>query len=145
MTAFVKSMDHTGSGFLYLSEKFPQRSEAKLTADIFVGPQIREVMKDEEFTSKLATVELEAWNTFKDVVNNFLGNFKSDSYKSLVKNMVGKFRALGCRISIKLHLLDSHVNTVKSRVKGSIRTFVQWTVDTKVDGIGILLLTIAGH
>ena len=81
-----------------------------MTADIFVGPQIREVMKDEEFTSKLATVELEAWNTFKDVVNNFLGNFKSDSYKSLVKNMVGKFRALGCRISIKLHFLDSHID-----------------------------------
>ena len=67
-------------------------------------------MKDEEFTSKLATVELEAWNAFKDVVNNFLGNFKSDSYKSLVKNMVGKFRALGCRMSVKLHFLDSHVD-----------------------------------
>ena len=56
MKAFVKSMDHTGSGFLYLSEKCPHISEAKLAAGIFVGPQIREVMKDEAFTSKLATV-----------------------------------------------------------------------------------------
>ena len=93
-----------------MSENFPQRIEAKLTADIFVGPQIREVMKDEEFTSTLAKVELEAWNAFKDVVNNFLGNFKSDSYKNLVKNMVAKFWALGFRMSVKLHFLDSHVD-----------------------------------
>lgn len=110
MKAFVKSMDHTRSGFLYLSEKFPHISEAKLTEGIFVGPQIREVMKDEEFTSKLATVEFQAWNAFKDVVNNFLGNFKADSYKNLVENMVAKFRALGCRMSVKLHFLDSHLD-----------------------------------
>lgn len=110
MKAFVKTMDHTGSGFLYLSNKFPNISEAKLNAGIFVGPQIREVMKDDEFTSKLATVELQAWNAFKDVVNKFLGNLKSDSYETLVTNMVSTFRALGCRMSVKLHFLDSHLD-----------------------------------
>ena len=93
-----------------MSQKFSHISEAKLTEGIFVGPQIREVMKDEEFTSKLATGELQAWNAFKDVVNNFLGNVKSDSYKSLVENMVAKFRAFGCRMSVKLYFLDSHLD-----------------------------------
>ena len=143
MKAFVKTMDHNGSGFQYLSEKFPNISDAKISAGIFVGPKIRELMKDDIFTSKLATVELQAWNAFKNAVNNFLGNVKSDSCKSLVENMVNKFQALGCRMSVKLHfwtlILTTSpqilVRTVKSRERGFIRTFVQWKTDIKVDGM----------
>jgi len=110
MKAFVKAIDHSGAAFQYLCDKFPQISEAKLTEGIFVGPQIREVMKDDQFTSRLLPAELQAWNAFKDVVDNFLGNFKSDNYETIVENMVTKFQALGCRMSVKLHFLDSHLD-----------------------------------
>jgi hypothetical protein len=38
-------MDKNGSGFLYLKEKFPKISDAKIKEGIFVGPQIRQIMK----------------------------------------------------------------------------------------------------
>ena len=45
----------------------------------------------------------------KEVVENFLGNFKSDNYKKIVKNMLQKFQEQGCLISMKLHFLHSHL------------------------------------
>jgi hypothetical protein len=46
---FVKVMDHDGQGFLYLQRKFPRISDAKIKEGIFIGPQIRELMKDQDF------------------------------------------------------------------------------------------------
>jgi hypothetical protein len=50
---FVKAMDKNGSGFLYLKEKFPKIRDAKIKEGIFVGPQIRQKMKDNSFEQKL--------------------------------------------------------------------------------------------
>ena len=50
-----------------------------------------------------------AWISFKEVVENFLGNFKSDNYEKIVKNMLQKFQEQGCLMSIKLHFLHSHL------------------------------------
>jgi hypothetical protein len=46
--------------FLYLQQKFPRLSEAKIKEGIFVGPQIREPTKDKTFDSVLNEVELSA-------------------------------------------------------------------------------------
>jgi hypothetical protein len=46
MKNFVKAIDHNGQGFLYLQRKFPRNSDAKIKEGIFIGPQIRELMKD---------------------------------------------------------------------------------------------------
>ena len=77
MKNFVRAMDRDGEGFRYLKEKFPQISEAKIQAGIFVGPQIRELLVDREFQRRLNTNEMDAWIGFKQVVENFLGNHKS--------------------------------------------------------------------
>ena len=74
MKNLVKGLDRNGAAFKYLAEKFPEISEAKLNEGIFVGPQIRKLMKDNEFTSRLASVELQAWSSFVEVVHQFLGN-----------------------------------------------------------------------
>jgi hypothetical protein len=51
---FVKGMDKKkGEGFAYLKQKFPQVSDAKIKAGIFVGPQIRALLGDSIFTEKL--------------------------------------------------------------------------------------------
>ena len=46
MKNFVKSMDKTGHGFEYVRNNFQNMSDAKVKEDIFIGPQIRELMQD---------------------------------------------------------------------------------------------------
>ena len=36
-------------GFLYLQQKFPRMSDAKIKEGIFVGPQIRHIINDKQF------------------------------------------------------------------------------------------------
>ena len=110
MKTFVKNLDRNGAAFQYLAEKFREISEATLKEGIFIGPQIRQLIKETEFSSRLASVELGAWNSFVEVVHNFLGNQKSDDCGNLVRQMIRNFQALGCRMSIKLHFLDSHLS-----------------------------------
>ena len=48
MKMFVKAMDRTGDDFKYLETKFSRICHAKIKEDIFLGPQICEVLNDEE-------------------------------------------------------------------------------------------------
>jgi hypothetical protein len=84
---FVKAMAHDGYGFQYLKEKFgAKKTDAKLKAGIFVGPQIRELIRDREFRNKLTPLELATWDSFVHVVQNFLGNHMAENYEELVDN-----------------------------------------------------------
>ena len=51
-----------------------------------------------------------AWLSFVDVMKIFLGNKKAGNREDLVGNMLSAFRHLGCKISIKVHLLFSHLD-----------------------------------
>ena len=110
MKNFVKALDRNGRGFLYVKLKFPRVSEAKIKEGIFVGPQIRELMKDDEFDNRLTEVELRAWRAFKTVVNNFLGNVKAENYEALVTELLSAYREMGCNMSLKIHFLDAHLD-----------------------------------
>ncbi|GBP17968.1 hypothetical protein EVAR_16910_1 [Eumeta japonica] len=57
-------MNKDGGGFQYLKTKFPRISDAKMKEGIFVGPQIRELMKDSNFESTLNEAEQRAWTAF---------------------------------------------------------------------------------
>ena len=71
-------MDHQGFGFKYLKGKFGSyKSDTILIAGIFTGPKIRKFFADENFPKHLNTKKLEAWNTFKLVAENFLGNHRA--------------------------------------------------------------------
>ena len=110
MKNFVKALNQEGEAFKYSAENFPLISEVKLKADIFVRPKSRELMRDTNFTSRMATVEQCAWNGLKSVVLNFLGNHKPEDYKKLAKSMIHSYEALGSRMSVKIHFLHSHCN-----------------------------------
>jgi hypothetical protein len=56
MNNFVKAMDKNGARFMYLKQKFPRLSDAKIKEGIFVGPQIKELIKDEQFEEQLNEV-----------------------------------------------------------------------------------------
>ncbi|GBM62949.1 hypothetical protein AVEN_160229-1 [Araneus ventricosus] len=79
MNNFIKAMDCGGSGFQYLSLKFPKVSETKIKEVIFVGPQFRQLMKDPVFESKLTKKEAAAWTLFKELEENFFENHKAEN------------------------------------------------------------------
>ena len=60
MKNFVKALRKSGAAFQHLSTVFPGLSAAKLEEGIFVGPQIREVLKDTDFEELLNLKELRA-------------------------------------------------------------------------------------
>ena len=70
----VKAMNQEEAAFTYSWEKFPRLSETKLKEDIFIGTQIRELIKDEYFDKLLQGDEKVAWDSFKFAVKVFLGN-----------------------------------------------------------------------
>ncbi|GFS88590.1 uncharacterized protein TNCV_1461931 [Trichonephila clavipes] len=57
MKQFVKALDKEGECFKYLCEQFPGLSDAKLKEGIFVGPDIRKLLKDETFVTKMEMKE----------------------------------------------------------------------------------------
>lgn len=110
MKNFVKALDKDGDALKYLKQIFPKLSDAKLKEGIFVGPQIRKILKDKKFHQTLSNVELAAWKSFKTIVSEFLGNRKIETYEKLVKELLEHYCKMGCRMSLKIHFLHSHLN-----------------------------------
>lgn len=110
MKQFTKALSKTGRCFQYLTNKFPQLSEAKIKEGVFDGPQIRTLFRDTAFVGTMNKLEKAAWLSFKAVAQQFLGNTKSPKYKQIVDKMVKDFQKLGCLMNLKLHFLDSHLD-----------------------------------
>ena len=112
MKNFVKALDKTKAGFKYLYEKFARLSEAKIEEGVFVGPQIRELLRDDTFDHLLHGKGKKAWKAFQSVAAEFLGNYGTESryYKQLVVNLLTSHKALGCNMSLKIHFLHSHLD-----------------------------------
>ena len=49
MKKFVKALDVKGPAFMYLCGKFPRLTFEKIKARVFIGPQIRQLFKDQQF------------------------------------------------------------------------------------------------
>ena len=74
---------------VHLAEKFPRLSEAKIKEGVFVGPQIHKLFRDNMFNNLLQGDEKEkAWDAFRLVSTNFLGNIRAENYKELIENML---------------------------------------------------------
>ena len=89
---------------------FPKLSIAKVSAGIFVGPQIKTMLACKELEEKMSAVDKRAWLAFRDIVHCFLGNHKSDNHKELVENLIVCYAEMKCRMPIKLHYLHSHLD-----------------------------------
>lgn len=110
MKQFVKALSKEGECFTYLCGQFPGLSEAKLKEGVFVEPNIRKLMKDENFELKMEDQEKKAWKSLKQVVTGFLGNKKDPNYKNIVADLLTNYKLLGCNMSIKVHFLHSHLD-----------------------------------
>ena len=111
MKNFVKALHKNGAAFQHLSTVFPGFSAAKLKEGIFVGPQIREVLKDTVFEELLNLKELRAWEAFKSVCCGFLGNTRVPDYQACIEKLQKSYEDMGCRMSLKIHFLHCHLNS----------------------------------
>lgn len=109
MENFVKAMNKQSEAFAYLRQMFPRISDAKIKEGIFVGPQIRNVMKDSHFDGLLQGTEHDAWKAFKNVVCNFLGNYKAPNHVEEVESLLQAYKSMKCNVSLKIHFLHSHL------------------------------------
>ena len=95
MKNFVKALDKEGKAFQYLCTKFLKISDAKIKEGIFVGPQIREVLRDTEFVPTLEAKELRAWKAFIQICAGFLGNCRADNSELIVQELLDAYQELG--------------------------------------------------
>lgn len=74
---------------------------------LFGGSQIRILLK---YSDSVITCEVEAnaWNVFSGVVQTYLENREVDN-QEIVQELFLSLQAIGCRISIKLPYLHSHL------------------------------------
>lgn len=100
---FVKALDKAGAPFKYLSTIFPNLSDAKIKEGVFIGPQIKKLLKDDTFEELMSEDEAAAWNSFRLVVSCFLGNNRSRSYEKIVEELLKNYAKIGANISICSH------------------------------------------
>lgn len=66
----------------------------------------------EELTLQVVWLKLKknGWEEIVWIVQNFLGNKKDCTYEVHIKEMLLHFQQLGCNMSIKVHVLHSHID-----------------------------------
>ena len=74
-------------------EQWPLFTDASKTS---LGPQIRQLFKDQQFEAVLSDKEKAAWQSFETFSNGFLGNFKAANFRELVQDLVDSYERLGC-------------------------------------------------
>jgi hypothetical protein len=75
------------------------------------------ILECKEFPKMLTTKERAAWNSFVAVVRGFLGNRKAENYVELVETLVKNYGKMGCRMSLKVHILDAHLDEFKENMR----------------------------
>ena len=94
MKQFVKTLDSDSECFQHIVSAFPKLSFDKIKVGVFDGPQIRTLVRNEEFINKMNDKEMAAWLSFVEVTRKFFGNKKADNYHVLVTTMLLAYRDL---------------------------------------------------
>jgi len=72
-----------------------------------VGPENRRLFRDDMFNNVLQGDEKKAWDAFRLVSTNFLGNIRAENYKELIADMLSLYHKLSNNMSLKIHMLHS--------------------------------------
>ena len=105
MKNFVKALSPVGEAFQYLKEKF-----GAVLTDTKLLQTSTSVVHDSNIRQTLKELELQAWNVFVSAVKNFLRNHRSVQYIGMVEQIIGAFRRMDCRMSLKMLFLHSHLD-----------------------------------
>ena len=88
---------------MYLCGKFPRLTFEKVKAGVFIGPQIRQLFKDQYFEAMLSDTQKAAWQYFENVSNGFLGNFKAANFRELLQDLMDSYEQLEGNMSLKMN------------------------------------------
>ena len=88
---------------------FPNLSEEKMEVVSSDGP-LKINVEGYYFWEPVELKYENAWFSFIDVAQNFLGNRRASNYKELVENILKSFRNFGFNISIKVHFSFSQLD-----------------------------------
>ena len=58
----------------------------------------------------MSDLERNAWQAFRMIVEGFLGKHRKNDHAMLVSNLIKSYENLGCRMSLKLRCLHSHLD-----------------------------------
>ncbi|GBP45249.1 hypothetical protein EVAR_28997_1 [Eumeta japonica] len=94
MKQFVKALRQDSEAFQYLKSFFPKLSEAKIKAVPTKNKR----------------------GSAKAVIHGFLGNRKAENYTELITDMLHNFKVMGCRMSLKVHMLHAHLDKFKDNL-----------------------------
>ena len=86
--------------FEYLQQKFPNISDAKVQEGVSNGPQVHKMLNDQNFIKVMNKKEEVAWTSIKNVVENYLGNHKSENFKKTVADLMKNSGKLGCLMNL---------------------------------------------
>jgi hypothetical protein len=78
-------------------------SEAKLKEAVFVAPDIRKIIFDQDCPLTMTEGERDAWITVISIVTKFLGNTNDPDYVTIAANMLDAFKVCGCLMNLKIH------------------------------------------
>lgn len=70
-----------------------------------------------EFPEKLTGKDKEAWKGSASMYQDFGANHKVENYVELVENLLESHGQMSCRISLKVHILDFHLDKFKENVE----------------------------
>ena len=75
------------------------------------------MLASEESEEQMSDLERNAWQAFKMIVEGFLGNHRRDDFAAVVSNLIESCKKLGCRMSLKLHFLRSHLDFFRDNLE----------------------------
>ena len=84
------------------------------------------ILNSDEFLETLSAVEKDAWICFAAVVRGFLGNNKENNYAELVANLVNLYGNMECRMSMKVHMLNTHLDEFKENLGAYSEEHGEW-------------------
>jgi hypothetical protein len=60
---------------------------------IIVGPRIKQLFEDHNFSTKLNATERRAWEAFENDYRNFLRNEKAKNFSGIVQELISSYSA----------------------------------------------------
>lgn len=152
---FIKAIPKDEQTFQTFWAMFPKISDAKLQEGVLTGPDIGRMINFDEFNRNMPRKYKRAWNSIKLIIKDFLGNHKATNYKEIVRDLMKNMRAMGARMSYKLHLLHAHLewfpNKHGERFHQDIKVMEQryqgrWDINMMADYCwGLIREDEAGH
>lgn len=138
MKNFVKSLPRESAGFQFLKDTFPHISSSKIKEGnilsrvkkidkiehdlynefigVFVGPDIRKLMRSEAFSQSLPADHAIAWDLMKAVFQGFLGKTRVANYRVLINDLMDAFSTIHVHMSLKIHFLHHHIDAFERQV-----------------------------